>query len=116
MLYGELPRRAYDLQKMLAAAYEQASKPGLSWSEQRALDKKITAMECELENIIGDTPQQTMPGGYYTEQGYAKTTGTVVADPALVLAAENIDEKKNPFPWIVLALIAAGTTYYTIKG
>lgn len=116
MLYGELPQRAYDLQTMLDKAYEQAADPKLSSGEQRALDKTISAMECELSQILDNKAQAQSPGGYYTEEGFLPATGRVVASPALVLGEKDVEPKKNPLPWIAIALIAAGATYFTLKG
>lgn len=110
--------RARKLQTMLNRAYEQADKPDLSWSERRELDKKIIGMEKELEGILGDTPQSYSAGRYYTSHsGLLRPSGTVAADPALVLGSKDVDEKKKPLPWILLGLAAAGAaTYFTIQG
>lgn len=117
MLYGELPQRAYDLQNMLDKAYEQISKPGLSSGEMRELEKTITAMECELDKLLDNKPQAYTPGGYVTQSGVLPTTGSIVVDQAaLILGDKNIEPKKKPWPWILIALAAAGATYATIKG
>lgn len=116
MLYGTIPERAIELQGMLQKAYEQAMNPKLSAGEQRALDRSITAMECELSEILENRAQAQTPGGYYTDEGVKAASGTIVAAPALVLGDKTVEPKKNPWPWIIIALIAAGTTYYTIRG
>ncbi len=110
--------RARKLQTMLNRAYEQADKPDVSWNERRELDKKITAMEKELEGILGDAPQSYSAGRYYTSHsGLLRPSGTVAADSALVLGSKDIDEKKKPLPWILLGLAAAGAAaFFTVKG
>ena len=108
--------RARQIHVELNTLYNQAAKPGLSWSQERALDKKITALECELQKIVGDDPQAVTPGGYYTPEGMRPATGRVYAEPALVLGAEVVEPKRKPLPWIIIALIAAGATYYTVRG
>lgn len=116
MLYGTLPARAREIQAELDNLYKRAMNPTLSSRDQRRLERTITALECELENILQNKAQAETPGGYYTSEGIKPASGTVVAPPALVLGAKTIEPKKNPWPWIVIALIAAGTTYYTIRG
>lgn len=109
--------RARELQKMLNAAYKQAADPTASPRYQRQLDKKITAMECELDSLLNTNTQAETPGGYYTSQGVKKATGSVTVEkPALVLGKAPEDEKRNRWPWI-LGIAAAGTaTYFTLKG
>lgn len=109
--------RARELQKMLNVAYKQAADPSTPATRQRELDKKITAMECELENLLNNRAQATTPGGYYTQEGVKPATGRVTVDtPALVLGKKPEEKKGNPWPWI-LGIAAAGTaTYFTVKG
>lgn len=116
MFYGTLPPRAQQLQAALNDAYEQAANPTLSPMELRRLERKISEMECELDEILQNQGQALTPGGYYTSEGVKRASGTVVAQPALVLATEQQDKKRNPVPFIALALVAAGTAYFTIRG
>lgn len=111
--------RAREIQNELNTLYRAASKPGLSFLEQRNLDKLITELECELDGLLRAKAQAQYPGGYYSpEQGLKPTTGQVeVVQPALVLATEAEPKKERKFPWWILALAAGGTaTYFSMKG
>jgi len=109
-------KRIRQLQDILNDKYTQAAKPGLSWSEQRALDKEITALECEIDEALQNKGQAKTPGGYYTSEGVKPATGSVVADPALVLGEKDVKPKAKPLPWILLVLAAGTATYFTVKG
>jgi hypothetical protein len=110
--------RAREIQNELNTLYQQASKPGLSWLEQRNLDKLITELECELDELLQTRIQTETPGLYYVpEKGILPPTGQVeVRQAALVLGAEDVEEKKRRWPWL-LVLAAAGTaTYFSMRG
>lgn len=115
MLYGEISDRARQLQDMLQKAYERVTSHDISASEQRNLEKQISQMEAELSLILDNRVQAVTPGGYYTDEGVKRATGSVTAMPALVLAGEAVEKKIHPLPWIVISLVAAAALYYTIR-
>jgi hypothetical protein len=110
--------RAREIQNELNALYQQAAKPGLSYLEQRNLDKLITELECELDELLQTRIQAQSPSGYYIpEKGLLPTTGQVeVRQPALVLATETEPEKKRKFPWWVLVVAGGAATYFSMRG
>ncbi|MHC4620010.1 MAG: hypothetical protein ACYTEQ_19870 [Planctomycetota bacterium] len=110
--------RAREIQTELNTLYQQAAKPGLGLREQRNLDKLITELECELDELLKTPIQAQYPSGYYVpEKGLLPTTGQVeVTRPALVLGKEAEPEKERKFPWWALVVAGGAATYFSIRG
>lgn len=108
--------RIYQIRRALQVLYKDALRPGISSREQKSIDEKITALECELDSLLNNRGQSKTPGGYYTGGGVKPATGGVVIDtPALVLGDKEVEGKKK-FPWWLLVVGGAAATYFSVRG